>query len=50
MSLNLKIANSVKSNNLNLKYQRFRPTGYKDIVIRKCEFVKNSKYNQIYFT
>jgi len=29
--------NSVASNNLSLKYQRFTPSGCKDIVIRKFE-------------
>ena len=32
--------NSVKSNNLSLKYQRFTPSGYKDIKIKKISFVK----------
>ena len=31
--------NSVRSNNLRLKYQRFTPSGWKDIGIRKFEFV-----------
>ena len=36
--------NSVRSNNLSLKYQRFIPSGCKDIANRKFEFVaKNIK-------
>ena len=31
--------NSVILNNLSLKYQRFKPSGCKDIEIRKFEFV-----------
>jgi len=35
--------NSVRSNNLNLKYQRFTQSGYEDIGIRKAErFGKDS--------
>ena len=35
--------NSVRQNNINLKYQRFTPSGCKDIEIRKFEFVANSQ-------
>ena len=31
--------NSVRSNNLSLKYQRFTPSSCRDIVIRKFKFV-----------
>ena len=34
--------NSVRSNNLSLLYQRFTPTGSKDIVIRNFAFVTNT--------
>ena len=36
--------NSVRSNSLRLKYQRFIPSGCKDIVIRKVEFVAKTKF------
>jgi len=39
--------NSVRSNNLSLKYQRFTPTGRKDLGIRKFEFVAKSQF--LYF-
>ena len=38
--------NSVRSNNLSLKYQRVTPSGCKDIGIRKFEFVVKT---QIYW-
>ena len=31
--------NSVRSNSLSLKYQRFTSSGFKDIGVRKCKFV-----------
>ena len=34
--------NSSGSNSLSFKYQRFTPLGFKDIGIRKCEFVSKS--------
>ena len=34
--------NSVKSNNLSLKCQRFTPLGCKNIVIRKVEFLEKT--------
>ena len=37
MDLIFQTLNSVRSNNLNLKYQRFKPSGGKDIGIRKFE-------------
>ena len=36
--------NSVKSNSLSLKYQRFTPSGCKDIRVRKCEFVAKTQF------
>ena len=35
---------SVRLNNLNLKYQRFTPSGCKDIGIRKSEFVTKTQF------
>ena len=35
--------NSVRSNNLSLKYQRFTPSGCKDIGIIKFEFVAKTQ-------
>ena len=37
-TLVLQTMNSVLSNNLSLKYQRFKPSGFKDIEIQKFEF------------
>jgi len=36
--------NSVRVNNLSLKNQRFRISGYKDIGIRKWKFVTNPQF------
>ena len=36
--------NSVRSNNLSLKYQRFATSGCKDIRIRKFEFVAKTQF------
>ena len=36
--------NSVGSNNLSLKCQRFTPTGCKDIGIKKFEFVAETQF------
>ena len=36
--------NSVRSNNLSLKYQRFIPTGCRDIEIRKFEVVAKTQF------
>ena len=36
--------NSVKSNNISLKYQRFATLGYKDIGIIKSEFVAKTQF------
>ena len=33
-----------RSNNLNLKYQRFTPSGCKDIGIRKFEFLAQTQF------
>ena len=35
---------SVKSNNISLKYQRFTPSGCKDIRIRKFKFVAKTQF------
>ena len=35
---------SVRSKNLNLKFPRFKPSGCKDIGIRKFEFVAKTKF------
>ena len=40
--------NSVKSNHLSLKEQRFTPSGWEDIGIRKLEFV--AKTSQDFLT
>ena len=37
--------NSVRSNNLSLKYQRVTPSGCKDIGIRKFEFVVKTQFH-----
>ena len=36
--------NYVRSNSLKLKYYRFKPSGCKDIGIRKCEFVAKTQF------
>ena len=36
--------NSVRSNSLSLKYQRFTSPGCKDIYIRKAEFVAKTQF------
>ena len=36
--------NSVRSNSLSLKYQRFTSPGCKDIYIRKAEFVEKTQF------
>jgi len=36
--------NSVVSNNLSLKYQRFTPSGSKDIEITKFDFVVKTQF------
>ncbi len=36
--------NSVRSNNLSLKYQRFTPSGGKNIGTRKSEFVTKTQF------
>ena len=36
--------NSVRSNSLSLKYQRFTPSGCKDIEVRKCDFVAKTQF------
>ena len=35
--------NSVRSNSLSLKYQRFTPSGCKAIGVRKCKFVAKTQ-------
>ena len=42
--VDVKTMNSVRSNHLSLKYQRFTPSGYKDIGIRKFEFVAKTQF------
>ena len=37
--------NSVRSNNPSLKYQRFTPSGCKDIEMRKLEIVTNDLFS-----
>ena len=37
-TLLLQTINSVLSNNLSLKYQRFKPSGFKDIEIQQIKF------------
>ena len=39
--------NSVRSNNLSLKYQRFTPSDWKDIGIRKFDFVAKTQFIKI---
>ena len=36
--------NSVRSNNLSLKYQRFTPSDCKDVLVRKFEFVAKTQF------
>ena len=36
--------NSVRSNSLRLKYQRSKPSGCKDIEVRKCKFVAKTQF------
>ena len=36
--------NSIRSNNISLKYQRFTTLGSKDIEIRKSEFVAKTQF------
>ena len=36
--------NSVRSNSLSLKYQRFTTSGCKDIGVRKCKFVAKTQF------
>ena len=36
--------NSVRSNNVSLKYQRFEPSGCKDIGFENFEFVAKTKF------
>ena len=36
--------NSGRSNSLSLKYQRFTPSGCKDIGVRKCKFVAKTQF------
>ena len=36
--------NSLRSNSLSLKYQRFTPSGCKDIGVRKCKFVAKPQF------
>ena len=36
--------NSDKSNNLSFKYQKFEPSGCKEIGIRKFEFVAKTQF------
>ena len=36
--------NFVGSNNLNLKYQRFKPSGSKDISVRKTRFMAKTQF------
>ena len=43
-----KTINSFKSNNLSLKYQRFAPSGCKDIGIRRFEFVAKTQVLNFY--
>ena len=40
--------NSGRSNSQSLKYQRFTPSGCKDIGIRKCKFVAITQF--LYFS
>ena len=37
--------NSVRSNNLSLKYRRFKPSDCEDIEIRKFELVAKTQYS-----
>ena len=41
---NVRYLNSVRSNNLILKYQRFTPSGCKDLKIRKLKFVTKTQF------
>ena len=41
--------NSVRSNNLNLQYQKFTPSGCLDIDIRKCGFVATTQFFCTYY-
>ena len=36
--------NFVRSNILSLKYERFTTTGWKDVKIRKFQFVSNNQF------
>ena len=42
--------NSVGSTNLIAKYQMFKPSGFKDIGIKKCEFVAKTQFLSILIT
>ena len=44
-NLTLHTMNTVRSNNLSLKNQRFTPSGFKDIWIRKFEFAAKKNLN-----
>ena len=41
--------NSGSPNSLSLKYQRFTPSGCKDIGVRKCKFVAETQFLSLYF-
>ena len=43
-NLTLYTMNTVRSNNLSLKNQRSTPSGFKDIGIRKFEFVAKTQF------
>ncbi len=43
MSNNFQRMKSVRSNNQSLKYQRFTPSGFRDIGIRKLGFVAKTQ-------
>ena len=44
MEPNVQTVNSVRSNNLSLKYQRFKPSDCEDIEIKKFEFVAKTQF------
>ena len=48
-SLIFQTFNSVKSKNLSLKYQRFIPTGCRDLEIRKFEVVAKTQFLYVTF-
>ena len=44
MEPNVQTVNSVRSNNLSLKYQRFKSSDCEDIEIKKFEFVAKTQF------